>query len=204
MTLGGFALITGPLIDKAVVAFENIERHQELGASVHEASERGVSEVTLPVLMASLALIVVFFPVTFFKGSGSSFYPNGCCGFGDGDHFLLRGDDGSAAIGGKTIERKAWPWSRSCSRTFRQIVKKFNVGFSKLRDDHYMHYDRALKSPKVIVALSVMAVLLWLIFVSAIGNGIFSCDRPRTVLYPGSWRKWHPHRTDVEARRRPV
>ena len=32
MTLGGLALITGPLIDKAVVALENIERHLDIGA----------------------------------------------------------------------------------------------------------------------------------------------------------------------------
>ena len=34
MTLGGLALITGPLIDKAVVALENIERYLEMGLSV--------------------------------------------------------------------------------------------------------------------------------------------------------------------------
>jgi multidrug efflux pump subunit AcrB len=93
MTLGGLALITGPLIDKAVVALENIERHLELGASPYEAALKGVSEVTLPVLMASLALIVVFYPVTFFQGLGKYlFIPSS-----HRDHFLFcRHDYGSA------------------------------------------------------------------------------------------------------------
>ncbi|MGZ3696831.1 MAG: efflux RND transporter permease subunit, partial [Bdellovibrionota bacterium] len=70
MTLGGLALVTGPLIDMAVVVLENIERHLEMGKTPAEAAEVGASEVTLPVLVSTLALIIVFFPVTFFQGLG--------------------------------------------------------------------------------------------------------------------------------------
>ena len=70
MTLGGLALVTGRLIDDAIVVIENIERHISLGKSPAQAAEEGATEVSLPVLVSTLALIIVFFPVTFFQGVG--------------------------------------------------------------------------------------------------------------------------------------
>src|SRR5438270_286210 len=68
MILSGFALVFSRLIDNSVIALENIHRHMELGASPEIAAERGGSEVTLPVLAATLTTAVVFFPVTFLSG----------------------------------------------------------------------------------------------------------------------------------------
>jgi multidrug efflux pump subunit AcrB len=51
-----------------VVVLENIFRHIELGEKPEVAAERGGREVALPVLAATLATVVVFFPVTFLYG----------------------------------------------------------------------------------------------------------------------------------------
>ena len=68
MILGGLALAFSRLIDNSVVVLENIFRHLELGESPEVAAERGGREVALPVLAATLATAVVFFPVTFLYG----------------------------------------------------------------------------------------------------------------------------------------
>ena len=68
MILGGLALAFSRLIDNSVVVLENIFRHLELGESPVVAAERGGEEVSLPVLAATLATAVVFFPVTFLYG----------------------------------------------------------------------------------------------------------------------------------------
>jgi multidrug efflux pump subunit AcrB len=68
MILGGLALAFSRLIDNSVVVLENIFRHLELGETPEVAAERGGSEVALPVLAATLATAVVFFPVTFLYG----------------------------------------------------------------------------------------------------------------------------------------
>jgi len=68
MILGGLALVFSRLIDNSVVVLENIFRHMEMGESPEVAAERGGREVALPVLAATLATIVVFFPVTFLYG----------------------------------------------------------------------------------------------------------------------------------------
>jgi multidrug efflux pump subunit AcrB len=68
MILGGLALAFSRLIDNSVVVLENIFRHIELGESPREAAERGGQEVALPVLAATLTLVVVMFPVTLLYG----------------------------------------------------------------------------------------------------------------------------------------
>ena len=68
MVLGGLALAFSRLIDNSVVVLENIFRHLELGEQPEVAAERGGREVALPVLAATLATAVVFFPVTFLYG----------------------------------------------------------------------------------------------------------------------------------------
>jgi hydrophobic/amphiphilic exporter-1 (mainly G- bacteria), HAE1 family len=68
MILGGLALAFSRLIDNSVVVLENIFRHLELGESPEVAAETGGKEVALPVLAATLATAIVFFPVTFLYG----------------------------------------------------------------------------------------------------------------------------------------
>ncbi|HEX4487909.1 MAG TPA: efflux RND transporter permease subunit [Terriglobales bacterium] len=68
MVLGGLALAFSRLIDNSVVVLENIFRHMEMGEPPEVAAEKGGQEVALPVLAASLTMIVVFFPVVFLYG----------------------------------------------------------------------------------------------------------------------------------------
>ena len=68
MLLGGLALAFSRLIDNSVIVLENIFRHMEMGEPPEIAAERGGKEVALPVLAATLATAVVFFPVTFLYG----------------------------------------------------------------------------------------------------------------------------------------
>jgi len=68
MILGGFALAFSRLIDNSVVVLENIYRHLELGETPQIAAEVGGREVVLPVLAATIATAIVFFPVTMLYG----------------------------------------------------------------------------------------------------------------------------------------
>ena len=68
MTLGGLALGVGRLVDDAIVVLENINRHIEQGEDPMEASYKGASEVSKPVIAATITSIVVFLPIAFVKG----------------------------------------------------------------------------------------------------------------------------------------
>ncbi len=70
MTLGGLALAVGLLIDQSIVVIENTERHLSLGKSAAEAARDGALEVAQPLLIITVTLAVVFFPVVFLTGIG--------------------------------------------------------------------------------------------------------------------------------------
>src|SRR5579875_3369569 len=68
MTLGGFALAIGRLVDNSVIVLENINRHLAEGKNPHDAVRDGASEVSLSVLAITLTTCIVFFPVMFLFG----------------------------------------------------------------------------------------------------------------------------------------
>ncbi len=68
MTLGGFTLAVGRLIDNSVVVIENINRHLAEGATPEKAALEGANEVSLAVLAATVTTVIVFFPVIFLYG----------------------------------------------------------------------------------------------------------------------------------------
>lgn len=70
MTLGGMALAIGLLIDQSIVVIENTERHLAMGKSPLDAARDGAGEVAKPLLVITLTLAVVFFPVVFLAGIG--------------------------------------------------------------------------------------------------------------------------------------
>jgi len=68
MTLGGLALSNGVLVDNSIVVLENISKKLEAGKSPCAAALEGASEVAMPVFSATLATLVVLFPVIFLTG----------------------------------------------------------------------------------------------------------------------------------------
>ncbi|MFH2000132.1 MAG: efflux RND transporter permease subunit [Planctomycetota bacterium] len=67
LSLAGFTLAVGMLVDNAIVVIENITRHQASGVARHLASARGASQVGTAILMATLTTIVVFLPLIFLQ-----------------------------------------------------------------------------------------------------------------------------------------
>src|SRR5205809_998292 len=62
MTLGGFALAVGILVDNGTVDIENIERHVKLGEELNEAIVTGCGEVGVPTMLSTLSNSIVFVP----------------------------------------------------------------------------------------------------------------------------------------------
>lgn len=70
MTLGGLFLAIGPLVDNAIVVLENTHRHLGMGKTPAQAALDATGELTLPVIVATLALIIVLCPVALTPGVG--------------------------------------------------------------------------------------------------------------------------------------
>jgi CzcA family heavy metal efflux pump len=68
MTLGGLALAVGILVDDATVTIENIERFLEQGYALREAIVEGASQISVPALVSTLCICIVFLPMFFLGG----------------------------------------------------------------------------------------------------------------------------------------
>src|ERR1700690_2666213 len=68
MTLGGLALAVGILVDDATVTIENIERHFEEGAELHDGILDGAAQIATPALVSTLCICIVFLPMFFLSG----------------------------------------------------------------------------------------------------------------------------------------
>jgi multidrug efflux pump subunit AcrB len=68
MTLGGLALAVGILVDDATVTIENIERYLEEGIPLREAILQGAAQISVPALVSTLCICIVFAPMFFLSG----------------------------------------------------------------------------------------------------------------------------------------
>ena len=69
MTLGGFALAIGILVDNSTVVIENIERHLGMREPLRQAIISGANEVAIPTFLATLCICIVFIPVFLLEGT---------------------------------------------------------------------------------------------------------------------------------------
>src|SRR5262249_49477171 len=74
ITLGGLALVLGRVIDDSIVDVENTQRHLGMGKNPEQAALDSAAEVSLPVFMATVTTVIVFFPITFMSGVGKHLF----------------------------------------------------------------------------------------------------------------------------------
>jgi len=69
LTLLGFVLAIGLVVDDAIVVLENIYRHMEMGKSRWQAAIDGSKEIGFAVISTTIALVAVFVPLAFLSGN---------------------------------------------------------------------------------------------------------------------------------------
>ena len=70
LTLLALILSIGIVVDDAIIVMENAYRHQEkLGENPTTAAMRGTSEIAFAVIATTVALVAVFSPLTFLRGT---------------------------------------------------------------------------------------------------------------------------------------
>lgn len=74
VSLFAFVLVSGIIVDDAIVIVENIYRHVQTGKPVKDAIIVGTSEVFLPVVSATLTTAVAFLPMLIMTGMVGDFF----------------------------------------------------------------------------------------------------------------------------------
>lgn len=68
ISLSSLSIAIGMVVDDAIVVLENITRHIERGSTPREAAIYATNEVWIAVIVTTLTVVAVFFPLTFVQG----------------------------------------------------------------------------------------------------------------------------------------
>ena len=74
MSLFGFILVLGIVVDDAIVTGENIYRHTQTASSGLEAAIKGTQEVATPVTFGILTTVAAFLPLAFIEGQRGALF----------------------------------------------------------------------------------------------------------------------------------
>jgi len=74
VSLLAITIVTGILVDDAIVEIENIVRHMRMGKSAYRASLEAADEIGLAVIAISLTIMAIFSPVSFMGGIAGQYF----------------------------------------------------------------------------------------------------------------------------------
>lgn len=74
ISLFSFVLVTGIMVDDAVIIIENVYRHIQMGKTKMEAIVDGAGEVMLPVIASAMTTVFAFLPMLIMSGSTGEFF----------------------------------------------------------------------------------------------------------------------------------
>jgi CzcA family heavy metal efflux pump len=178
MTLGGLALAVGILVDDATVELENIHRNLAMGKSMIDAILDGAQQIATPAFVATVSICIVFVPI--FLLGGVAYYLFSPLAMAvvfammasyilsrtvvpTMVNFLLKSESHTEAKA-ESI-RQNW---------FVGIHEGFNHGFERLRNTYVTRLEWALNHARLMVGMSLGAVLLSLcILVPFLGEDFF-------------------------------
>jgi multidrug efflux pump subunit AcrB len=76
LSLLALSLVSGVLVDDAIVEIENIVRHMRMGKTAYQAAIDAADEIGLAVLATTMAIVAVFLPVGLMPGVSGQFFKN--------------------------------------------------------------------------------------------------------------------------------
>jgi len=173
MTLGGLALAVGILVDDATVTIENIERYLEEGHELREAILEGAAQISVPALVSTLSICIVFLPMFFLSGvTRYLFVPlaEAVIFAMIASYILSRTLVPTMAIYLlKPVDHHA-PLSQNI---FARLQRGFERGFESVRSAYESLLTQLVKARKLFIPLFLLACLLSLLLIPLLGQNFF-------------------------------
>jgi multidrug efflux pump subunit AcrB len=196
MTLGGFALAVGILVDNGTVVIENVERNLGLHARLSEAIVHGCGEVGTPTFLSTLCICIVFVPVFLLQGTAKylfsplsvsviiSLLASLALSFTMVPvlfYYLMRSHphpahaaaDASPGAGAARPGAAAAATAAALLHALRRVHVEFERGFVRFRDSYRNAVAWALSQPKLIVLVFLGIMLVSLPLFPFLGRDFF-------------------------------
>ena len=185
MTLGGFALAVGILVDNGTVVIENIERHVALGEPTERAIVRGAGEVGIPTALSTICICIVFVPVFLLQGTAKYLFSplslSVCVSLIASlllsftlvpvlFKYLARPSAAAHAPNGASVTAPQKTWR---SNPFRAIHVGFDRGFERFRESYRNSLAWAMSRPIPAIAFFFALMAASLLLFPQLGRDFF-------------------------------
>ena len=185
MTLGGFALAVGILVDNGTVVIENIERHLQEGEKLEHAIIHGAGEVGIPTVLSTLCICIVFVPIFLLEGTAKYLFSplslSVCVSLIASlvlsftmvpvlFKYLMRNSHDKHEHS-KHDFLETDPSGKK--NIFSRIHYGFERGFERLRGTYRQSLEWALSEPKQTIAFFAFLMLISLLLFPALGRDFF-------------------------------
>ncbi len=177
ISLLALSLVSGVLVDDAIVEVENIVRHINMGKSVYQAAVDAADEIGLAVVATSATIIAVFLPVSFMPGF-------------TGQYFKQFGLTVSTAVFfSLLVARLVTPvlaaYALNRSNTHAHGEGTMGRGYQRLLDICIRHRWKALAGGALLLLASLLAIVV-LVPISFLPAGDNSTANLHVELPPGA------------------
>src|SRR5580698_4579566 len=185
MTLGGFALAIGILVDNGTVVIENIERHVAMREPLHQSIVNGAAEVAVPTFLSTLCICIVFVPVFLLQGTAKYlFSPLSLSVIGSLLASLALSFTMVPVLFSFLMRRavhefgseSAHPAGHEPGRSKNRLVRfqaRFEQGFEKFRDRYRNVLSWALSQARLTVTAFGAMILVSMLLFPALGRDFF-------------------------------
>lgn len=161
LSLFGFVLAVGIVVDDAIVVVENVERNMSLGMTPRAAARRTMTEVSTALIAIALTLCAVFVPTAFISGISGLFFKQFAITIAASTAIScfvsLTLSPALCAVMLKPHEH-THEKAHGIGASFRQCFGKFNTGFEWL-SDRYGRMTARLARAGMIVALAYVSLI---------------------------------------------
>ena len=184
MTLGGLALAVGILVDDATVTIENIERYLEEGHQLREAILEGAAQISVPALVSTLSICIVFLPMFFLSGvTRYLFVP-----LAEAVIFAM--------IASYILSRTLVPTmamyllkpvdhhASLSQNIFARLQRGFERGFEAVRSAYESLLTQLVKARKLFIPLFLLGCLIAMLLIPLLGQNFFpNSDNGSFILH---------------------
>ncbi len=179
MTLGGFALAVGILVDNGTVVIENIERRLHGGEPLEYAIVEGAGEVGIPTMLSTFCICIVFVPIFLLEGTAKYLFSplslSVCVSLVASlglsftlvpvlFKYLMRS---SVSAHEKAVTPERRP------NLFARIHHRFERSFQSFRKTYHYSLHWALSQPKQVILFFAGLMVVSLLLFPALGRDFF-------------------------------
>ena len=184
MTLGGLALAVGILVDDATVTIENIERYLEEGNALHDAILEGAAQISVPALVSTLSICIVFLPMFFLAGVARYLF------------VPLAEAVVFAMLASYVLSRTLVPTmamyllrvhdlhAASSSNVFARFQHAFERGFERVRSSYGTLLARLVAARRLFIPVFLLSCAVILLLIPILGQNFFpNTDNGSFILH---------------------